>query len=53
MIRVILIAAILSGCANHPSRNMQDMTADELRRELSRAIVPSQFYPHAPAAVDP
>lgn len=34
----LLLALLLSGCASMPSRNMADMTADQLRMELARPI---------------
>lgn len=34
----LLLALLLSACASMPSRNMADMTAEQLRMELARPI---------------
>lgn len=39
MTKLILLLLLLAGCATpHASRNMMDMSADDLRRELAKPI---------------
>lgn len=39
MTKLILLLLLLAGCATaHPSRNMNEMSTDDLVRELSRPL---------------
>lgn len=38
MTRAALILLLLTGCTTYPSRNMADMSADQLRAELAKPI---------------